>query len=232
MANKSNKVEKELLRVIKESSKIKLPEEFSDMILMPFEISLMRGDFTKIQYDVILSLLSNLRDKFRDVIETKKKIDELQQLGKDGLNEQQEKPSDTVTQIFFDESKKEDFKKLTIPQQKRSIVREYVQLELFADELQVVLVRIPFEIFNGPGRRVELPLGISQEHVQPHASARITLEGSPLVTGEHHLVQVHVADVDIHPAGIGVCRLRHGQLQGVAPLLLQGDGLRRDFLFK
>ena len=74
MANKSNKVEKELLRVIKESSKIKLPEEFSDMILMPFEISLMRGDFTKIQYDVILSLLSNLRDKFRDVIETKKGV--------------------------------------------------------------------------------------------------------------------------------------------------------------
>ena len=56
MVDKTDKVERELLRVIKESSKIKLPDELSDMILMPFEISLMRGNFTKMQYDVILSL--------------------------------------------------------------------------------------------------------------------------------------------------------------------------------
>lgn len=180
MANKSNKVEKELLRVIKESSKIKLPEEFSDMILMPFEISLMRGDFTKIQYDVILSLLSNLRDKFRDVIETKKKIDELQQLGKDGLNEQQEKPSDTVTQIFFDESKKEDFKKLTIPQQKRSIVREYVQLELFADEEQTLAEEFKIQEDSLVRKFYLKEFGVSDEHYSALISALKTMASLPV----------------------------------------------------
>ena len=143
MANKSNKVEKELLRVIKESSKIKLPEEFSDMILMPFEISLMRGDFN-------------------------------------GLNEQQEKPSDTVTQIFFDESKKEDFKKLTIPQQKRSIVREYVQLELFADEEQTLAEEFKIQEDSLVRKFYLKEFGVSDEHYSALISALKTMASLPV----------------------------------------------------
>ena len=136
MVDKTDKVERELLRVIKESSKIKLPDELSDMILMPFEISLMRGNFTKMQYDVILSLLSNLRDKFREVIETKKKIEQLQQSSQAGMDESENSSHDSVEKLFFDKKDNKEFQKLSLSQQKRNIVREYVQLELFADEEQ------------------------------------------------------------------------------------------------
>lgn len=165
MVDKTDKVERELLRVIKESSKIKLPDELSDMILMPFEISLMRGNFTKMQYDVILSLLSNLRDKFREVIETKKKIEQLQQSSQAGMDESENSSNDSVEKLFFDKKDNKEFQKLSLSQQKRNIVREYVQLELFADEEQSLAQEFKVKKENSLIRKFYLKeFGVSDEH--------------------------------------------------------------------
>jgi len=51
---------------------------------------------------------------------------------------------------------------------------------------------------------VELPLGVGEEHVEPHTATGIELERPPLVAGQNNLIQVHVTDIHVHMAMVGV----------------------------
>ena len=79
---------------------------------------------------------------------------------------------------------------------------------------------------------MEQSLRISQQHIKPHALACIQLERAALVAREHHLVHVHIANIDIHLSHFRIFRLSHRQLKCVTMLFLFGNRFRWNFLFK
>ena len=73
--NKEEKGAKKVLRVVKDSTKEKVPDflKFDDIqILMPLEATSMHSDFTQIQLRVLLSLIEKMAYKLHEIIEKKK----------------------------------------------------------------------------------------------------------------------------------------------------------------
>ena len=78
-AKKENKKqlsnERKLKRAVKNATKVEVPEELRNgdlQILMPFVVSSMNSDFSKIQLDVILSIIEKIGMTLRDILDQKK----------------------------------------------------------------------------------------------------------------------------------------------------------------
>ena len=87
--------EKKIRQAAKQATKIEVPEELKNkdfQILMPFVISSMRSDFTKVQLDVILSIIEKIGLTLRDIVEQKKNgVQQLKLFAEEELGEDPDK---------------------------------------------------------------------------------------------------------------------------------------------